>query len=245
MKYTFIYALCDPDTEEVKYVGKSNNPKSRLSRHIADSKIKTSEKLIWVKSLLSINKLPLLKILEKVPVEVWEIKEKFWINQFKDLTNMIPGGNVSPMTDQNIINKMVSTKRNNPQKISQKTRDKLSIIRKEEWRLGLRKGKPKSDLEKELRKIQTKEIWAKRNKEQRKEVGKLISLGKTKKVIQKDLKGNIINIHPSRKEAAKFLGYKQRSIKLELAFKTGIPFKGFIWEYLPKIDELVVNNKMN
>lgn len=41
METTFIYSLKDPRTNEIKYVGKSNNPKNRLNRHIRESKINT------------------------------------------------------------------------------------------------------------------------------------------------------------------------------------------------------------
>jgi len=35
---TFIYTLRDPITDEIKYVGKSDDPKSRLVEHINKSK---------------------------------------------------------------------------------------------------------------------------------------------------------------------------------------------------------------
>jgi hypothetical protein len=33
---TFIYALCDPRTLEVRYVGKADNPYKRYCRHLID-----------------------------------------------------------------------------------------------------------------------------------------------------------------------------------------------------------------
>lgn len=54
MKYTFIYALCDPDTEEVRYIGKSNSTRRRYSDHINECRTnRKSHKISWIKSLLS------------------------------------------------------------------------------------------------------------------------------------------------------------------------------------------------
>lgn len=41
--FTFIYALCDPDTDMVRYVGKSDNPKKRYQFHLYDKKQWTPE----------------------------------------------------------------------------------------------------------------------------------------------------------------------------------------------------------
>jgi predicted GIY-YIG superfamily endonuclease len=84
IKNTFIYALCCPITEEVKYIGKSNNPKQRLSKHksVKDNNI---DKKLWIDHLLKNNLSPKLKILEEVSIEEWKEKEKFYIKKYKDL----------------------------------------------------------------------------------------------------------------------------------------------------------------
>ena len=64
---TFIYALIDPITTHIKYIGKSNNPKNRFLRHINDTHKNRSHKNSWLKYLLSMNLLPELFILDEIP----------------------------------------------------------------------------------------------------------------------------------------------------------------------------------
>jgi len=97
MKTTFIYTLADPDTNEIRYIGKANNPKRRIFDHIKESNgISKSHRISWIKSLLKQNKKPIIEILDEVPVDNWEFWEMYWISQFKawgfNLTNMTPGG---------------------------------------------------------------------------------------------------------------------------------------------------------
>ena len=97
MKYTFIYALCDPDTEEVRYIGKSNSTRRRYSDHINECRTnRKSHKISWIKSLLSKNKKPLMKILDEVPENDWKLWEIHYIELYRSkgasLTNLTKGG---------------------------------------------------------------------------------------------------------------------------------------------------------
>lgn len=103
MKTTFIYALCDPDTEMVRYVGKADCPKTRYYHHLKD-KHKTY-KVNWIKKLQSEGKTPLLKILQEVEISLWEESEKKWVDHYrllvgKKLTNITEGGIGPPMTEK-------------------------------------------------------------------------------------------------------------------------------------------------
>ena len=98
MKDTFIYALCCPDSGEVRYVGKANNPNNRIKGHIRDgSSEANNHKVQWLKGLLAAGKQPKLKILAKVPLKFWEIAEREYITLYrglmgKKLTNIGDGG---------------------------------------------------------------------------------------------------------------------------------------------------------
>jgi predicted GIY-YIG superfamily endonuclease len=97
MENTFIYSLSDPITNEIRYIGKTNNIKKRLCTHLTKSNlIKKKHKNNWIKNLLFNNTKPLIEVIDEVPIKVWEYWEKFWISQFKiwgfKLTNSTDGG---------------------------------------------------------------------------------------------------------------------------------------------------------
>jgi|SRR5690554_1493961 len=59
-----IYALCCPDTKEVKYVGQSKNIRVRINSHMRGDATK-SPKTEWIKGLSLEGRTPLVKILEE------------------------------------------------------------------------------------------------------------------------------------------------------------------------------------
>lgn len=100
MKKTYIYSLVCPLDGKVKYIGKSNNPYLRFSKHKSLSDKNTGDNILkneWIRKLLSIGESPILSILEEVDVTEWKIKEKFYIKKYKDLGdeifNICGGGN--------------------------------------------------------------------------------------------------------------------------------------------------------
>ena len=74
MKNTFIYALCCPLTEEIRYIGKANKPKERFSKHKC-LQGNNLEKNKWIKELLNSNLLPIIKIIDEVSINDWKEKE--------------------------------------------------------------------------------------------------------------------------------------------------------------------------
>ena len=106
MDHTFIYSLEYPEGN-VRYIGKSNNPKKRFNSHLKDAiKFTHSHKLAWINSLLKEDKKPILKIIDEVSMDNWQFWEKYWIAQFKvwgfDLTNSTEGGDGLVNFDQKI-----------------------------------------------------------------------------------------------------------------------------------------------
>jgi len=89
-----IYALKDPDTNEIRYIGRSKDIASRYQGHIAGCKTSVLPSGVWVANLLQNGKKPALEILEEHcnPIEV----EEQWISWGKkqglDLLNISCGG---------------------------------------------------------------------------------------------------------------------------------------------------------
>lgn len=97
MNKQFIYTLVDPNNQDIKYVGKTSNPVVRLQRHIQISKkYENSNKSRWIKSLLEINKKPLMEIIEECNDNNVNDLEIYWISQMEawgfNLLNINPGG---------------------------------------------------------------------------------------------------------------------------------------------------------
>lgn len=96
---TYIYALIDPDTQEVRYIGKSNNPENRLINHISMLD-KNEYKAEWIISLKERSKEPIVMILEEVQVSSWKASEKKWIKYYRNL-----GSNLTNLTHGSENNK--------------------------------------------------------------------------------------------------------------------------------------------
>lgn len=89
----YIYALIDPRTREVRYIGKSVDPLRRLDCHL-DDKDSSLRKSRWLKKL---GERPILKILESGVGSSWIESERWWIKFYReevgaDLTNLTDGG---------------------------------------------------------------------------------------------------------------------------------------------------------
>lgn len=96
---SFIYALVCPDSEEIKYIGKADRPKSRFISHLSTARQQTytHKTCKWIRSLLDEGKCPVLKVLFRVPIGVdWQDAEKCAIAEYRskgcDLTNSTTGG---------------------------------------------------------------------------------------------------------------------------------------------------------
>lgn len=96
-KKVFIYALCDPITFEVRYVGKSYNIYQRYHHHITEKR--KTYKCNWIQKLLKGGLLPKLCILEECNIINCDEREKYWISFEKmcgcNLTNATSGGDGS------------------------------------------------------------------------------------------------------------------------------------------------------
>lgn len=91
---TYIYSLSHPISDEIRYIGKSDNPYKRFIAHLNKScGIKKTE---WINSLKLNGLLPKLQIVDEVPNEEWKFWEQYYICLFRswgfDLTNISIGG---------------------------------------------------------------------------------------------------------------------------------------------------------
>ena len=92
-----IYVLKDPRTLEVRYVGKSKDPKSRLADHLCPSNLRgVCHRASWIRYLLARNLRPVLEVVETCSDFIWEAREVYWIKHYKELgarlTNTTDGG---------------------------------------------------------------------------------------------------------------------------------------------------------
>jgi ribosomal protein S8 len=95
MKTTFIYGLKVKGCDEIRYIGKSDNPFKRLKRHIYNTKLKLKKGLRlthkdnWlIKNNFNID----LVVLEECEYSLWQQLEVEYINKFDNLTNTSSGG---------------------------------------------------------------------------------------------------------------------------------------------------------
>lgn len=114
-KQTFIYVLRCPETNRVRYVGKSNNPKQRYNAHLKASKEGRKYRVCrWIFKLLNDNTKPILEIIESCNNNIWKERESYWINHYrvltKDLTNNRGGGDGADFISEETREKMSNAK---------------------------------------------------------------------------------------------------------------------------------------
>lgn len=90
-----IYGLYDPDTKELRYIGKAKNSAQRLKTHLWDSRTADRPVCRWIKALILKGKTPRLEVLQTVPQAQWQAAEIALIAAHRNtskLLNLAPGG---------------------------------------------------------------------------------------------------------------------------------------------------------
>ena len=77
----FIYRLVDPETSQIRYVGKTRRPlKRRLYQHLKDN-LRTDKKE-WIDNLKFKGKTPLIEMVEICAVADCNEKEAYWVVKY-------------------------------------------------------------------------------------------------------------------------------------------------------------------
>jgi predicted GIY-YIG superfamily endonuclease len=224
---TYIYILKCPTTQEVRYVGRSREPKRRYYSHLNEQKTASYYKKNWIKKLGKQGLKPILEIIKEVPTEEASHWEQYFIDFYREqgcnLTNLGDGsrgckygnqtsfkkGNISWRTGKKLIreqrcefcNEIFFAKRKGIRFCSNSCAGKKT---------GFKKGnKP----------------WTYGKKGQE----RLFNSGPSKPILQIDKNtGEILNEFPSAAEAMRQTGISDDTILVNLGGRTKTA-GGFIW----------------
>lgn len=94
MERIYIYALIDPHTNKIRYVGKTNNIKHRYKQHRYPKKNDTTKRANWLRELKSEGLQPIIKVIDVTDETLWSDMEKQYIREYShlDLLNATEGG---------------------------------------------------------------------------------------------------------------------------------------------------------
>jgi hypothetical protein len=81
----YIYALLDPDTDEVHYIGKTEYLDRRFGAHMQANPAKSKKRAEWIRGLINEGKKPKLLVLEVRPFDDWVEAERDWIAYYRSL----------------------------------------------------------------------------------------------------------------------------------------------------------------
>src|SRR5690242_959639 len=79
-----IYALVDPDTSEVRYIGKSVNAQGRFKQHLSEKRRGKAPIYCWIRSLKERGLVPQMMILHICDETNWEVIERAEIAAARD-----------------------------------------------------------------------------------------------------------------------------------------------------------------
>lgn len=100
MRTAFIYGLRCPLTGLIRYIGKCDDPKTRLLNHLKDPD--KNHRTNWIASLKAQSLKPALEVIAEVPYYSWQFWERSYIRAYRqlgfDLVNGTDGGEGGMLT---------------------------------------------------------------------------------------------------------------------------------------------------
>lgn len=95
MKLIAIYALREPDTGEIRYIGKATDAMARFKSHMRDARRRSTPVYVWINELAAAGKKPVMDVLRMVEPSQWEAAEREEIacRDRNRLLNIAAGGN--------------------------------------------------------------------------------------------------------------------------------------------------------
>lgn len=95
-----VYALSDPHTQQVRYIGVTFRKKARLREHLSRAMTGgRTHRDCWIRSLIARGLRPAYAVIERGQGEGWQEAEQGWIAQYlllADLVNLTDGGEGCP-----------------------------------------------------------------------------------------------------------------------------------------------------
>jgi hypothetical protein len=93
----YIYALIDPRTMEIRYIGKTNNPKERMRAHLSPHIFMRTinAKRMWIEELLAYRVRPIMQVLCTCKPEESEIYEYRYYKLFKDSCDLLNSATIN------------------------------------------------------------------------------------------------------------------------------------------------------
>ena len=129
---TFIYRLIEPDTGDVRYVGKTVKIlEHRLGKHISKAVVSLKQNYVcrWIRKLAERGLAPIIELIE-IAGDNWAERERYWIAFYRGqgarLTNVTDGGEGAPGFVHSAETKALMSLLKTGKKASEKTRAALS-----------------------------------------------------------------------------------------------------------------------
>lgn len=216
MSIIYIYTLRDPVTNEIRYVGKTNNIKTRMVKHkrdALDENCKTSiYKNRWLRIIYTQQLEPIVEIVYQATLDDWDDWEKYFISKLKHegckLTNRTQGGEWGGLAGNESWNYGKSR--------SESTKQKLRDKAKERWANGQYDFNKKPLIEKwpieSVNKHLARMVEYNKNKVVTNETKQKISKARSIPILILDLDGNVVNEFENAKSAADFYNCERSTV---------------------------------